>query len=69
MIRVAALLASIAACGPLPLEDLRRRAAFDFECPEAQIVTARINEDTFGVRGCGQHAVYIHRGTWILNSP
>jgi hypothetical protein len=56
-------------------EDLRKRAAFDMNCPNLEFV--QISEQTVGVRGCGKQQVYVQQCnnphipwdcTWVLNS-
>ncbi|WP_236606580.1 hypothetical protein [Sandaracinus amylolyticus] len=58
---------------------LRQRAAFDIDCPEAQIEATDLPGEAAGVSGCGRRATYVEhcdRGgwgsrlncTWVLNS-
>jgi len=58
-------------------EQLRKRAAFDFDCPEDQIEVYELDARTRGVRACGHRGTYIDTCgpseagdgcTWILNS-
>jgi hypothetical protein len=60
------LASTLFACA-VPVEQLRTRAAYDFECPESQLVITTIDESTKGVSGCGRSATYIYRDTWIQN--
>ena len=57
-------------------QQLRARAAFDLKCSEKELQVVTIDEQTRGVRGCGQQATYVHvcRGpyeqsdcSWVLN--
>ena len=62
------------------LDQLRVRAAFDFDCPRERLAVANIDKEARGVTGCGQRRTYIQdcehedafgvrRGcTWILNA-
>jgi hypothetical protein len=60
---------------------VRKRAAFDFSCAEADLTVVPLQSDVdtprqYGVEGCGDKAVYVNvaeqewatPGTWILNS-
>ena len=60
---------------------IRKRAAFDFSCPEGQltVVPLQTNVETprqYGVEGCGDKAVYVNvaepdwrtPGIWVLDS-
>ena len=38
---------------------LIKRAMFDLDCPREQLTWRKIDDQTFGVRGCGQKATYI----------
>lgn len=58
-------------------EQLRKRAAFDFNCPEAEIEIIELDARTRGVRACGRQGTYIDTCgrresgsdcTWVLNS-
>lgn len=62
------------------LSDLRRRAAFDLQCPEAQLSHVALGGEIHGVSGCGRRATYIRfcrewfggtcmNGDWVLNAP
>lgn len=58
-------------CYWLSIEDLKQRASFDIGCDE-EIKIKRINDNTWGVSGCGNKAVYMPIRTsgqmnWILN--
>lgn len=46
-----------AGCGS-SLEALRPRAAFDMNCPEAQLEIVPFPGDSAGVRGCGRRASF-----------
>jgi hypothetical protein len=56
-------------------EQLKERAAFDFNCPQAELKYVAIDRETIGVTGCGQRATYVerckgHAGTtctWLRN--
>ncbi len=49
---------------------LKKRAAFDLNCPQDRLMVTDIDFYTKGVSGCGQRATYIHHGwVWIANSP
>ena len=56
--------------------ELLRRAAFDLDCPEAQLQTTSLDgnaEDEFvhsyGVTGCGKRGTYVRdRGRWLMNN-
>lgn len=45
-------------------EPLDPRASFDLECPEEKLRYTELNEDSWGVRGCGKQATYM----WICNT-
>lgn len=55
---------------------VKRRASFDFSCPESQIVLQSLatgyadSVTTFGASGCGQRAAYVlgPYGQWLLNN-
>jgi hypothetical protein len=67
----------LAGCGA-SLEQLHARAAFDLNCPEAQLQVVKIDQRTQGVRGCGRQATYVESCTdpmrssgtctWIMNT-
>jgi len=64
----------LAGCGASE-EQLRARAAFDLDCRESSLRVIEIDDQTRGVRGCGQRATYVERCkqqasdcTWVLNS-
>ena len=59
-------LSTLIACEP-SLEQLRKRAAYDLECREDQLVVADLGDGTKGVSGCGRNATYIRRDTWLQN--
>jgi hypothetical protein len=58
--------------------DLKKRAAFEFDCEESKLSTQMLKEitdmgrlmngTTVGVSGCGKKAVYILDRTWIMNT-
>ena len=62
------------------LEQLRTRAAFDFDCPRDKLTVAHVDRDVEGVPGGGRRRTYIQdcehedgfgvrRGcTWIVNA-
>ncbi len=63
-------------------QQLRDRAAFDFDCPDEQLEVHEIDDRTIGVRGCGSRATYVEdcetceamgnfsrcNCTWVLNT-
>jgi len=67
------------ATGSATVAQLRKRAAFDMDCPESSLHTVQIDERTRGVSGCGQKLVYVEscdrvgqwgakdNCTWVLN--
>ena len=73
------LVAGLLACGgPSSAEQLRARSAFDLDCPQSKITFHKIDDRTWGVRGCGSRATYIRscdgpktdlttKCTWVLN--
>jgi hypothetical protein len=73
------LLAALLACGAATDDQLRTRAAFDLNCPAAQVTVVELDSDTRGVTACGQRATYVQSCdappnnmarscTWVLNS-
>jgi hypothetical protein len=57
------------------MSNLKKRAAFDMQCPQDQLVVTELGNTTYGVEGCGQRGTYVckqdtARGCddWILNS-
>jgi hypothetical protein len=56
-------------------EDLVRRAAFDFQCPEQGLQLFQLSETnglitSYGVVGCGRQATYLlnlNNHTWVMN--
>jgi hypothetical protein len=36
------------------LEDMKKRAAFDFNCPEDQITVSALGGYAYGAKGCGR---------------
>lgn len=62
-------------CGASEFDQLRSRAAFEFDCPEREIQIKNLDDESnaFGVSGCGKRAVYLYDCPdydcrWILNS-
>jgi hypothetical protein len=58
---------------------LKKRAAFDFDCPKSQIKTVTIDDRTKGVSGCDHRATYVQTCarhyesfdsdcTWVMNN-
>ena len=70
----------ITGCGGANIDQLRTRAAFDFNCPADQVQFVPLDDRTQGVTGCGQRATYVescgshdgyggkHDCTWVLNT-
>lgn len=62
----------------VPLDELRRRVAYEFDCSAEQLELTQLSEGSnryghgaqYGARGCGQRAVYVYSGTegWINNT-
>jgi hypothetical protein len=59
------------------MQNLRKRAAFDMDCPPDQLRLTELSEsaggkvNTVGVRGCEQQAVYVRANehtNWVLDS-
>jgi hypothetical protein len=56
---------------------VKKRAAFDLNCPAQSLAVTELGRRTFGVRGCGKQATYLTTGecslesscTAVLNSP
>lgn len=75
------VLMASAGCYAPNLQQLIKRAAFDFDCPEAQITTVEMDSRSHGVKGCSKRGVYVWdckpggwrtiglECTWIDNSP
>lgn len=61
----------LAACAPYGAA-LKRRAAFDFDCPEAQVEVIELSDGVRGVKGCGKRATYVLTCagpcSWVMNS-
>ena len=69
-------------CAHATVEQLRKRASFDLDCPEGQITLVEIDPRTTGVRGCDRKATYVEtcetgsgdygtyrtNCTWVLNA-
>ena len=76
----AASAALAVACGPSTQQlhdDLRRRAAFDFNCPPESLTITELgqssagNVNSAGVTGCGKRASYVrplNNTAWVLNA-
>jgi hypothetical protein len=56
-------LALLAACEQGPGKEAKhpvvKMAMFDLDCQESELHFKRIDEDTWGVRGCGHRAKYV----------
>lgn len=61
------------------LDNLRKRASFEMNCPENQLRISNLDEEgkAYGVNACGQRAVYLWHCSggglmeeckWVLNS-
>jgi hypothetical protein len=56
---------------------VKKRAAFDLNCPAQSLAVSEIGNRTFGVRGCDKQATYLATGecstegscTAVMNSP
>jgi hypothetical protein len=68
----------LACGGPLPVQQLRSRFAFETDCPEQQITTVELRAGSsnpgirhigaqYGVSGCGRRAVYVYSNHGWLN--
>jgi hypothetical protein len=82
MIRICALVVLLpvclqAGCAAALERDLRKRAAFDLQCPEEQLQLTPLGNTTFGnqstppygVAGCNKRAAYVYTsGGWVLNT-
>ena len=50
----------VAACGGISAsKQVRIRAAHDFKCDSSQLQTARVDDSTMRVTGCGQERIYV----------
>ena len=70
---------ALAGCMGATSNQLQKRAAFDMECPAAQLTVVQLDKRTRGVRGCGKRVTYIEHCracangypacdcTWVLN--
>ena len=48
---------------------LKQRAAFDLDCPEAELDVTALGNNVKGVKGCGRRATYVwNNNAWIMNS-
>lgn len=73
---IALVLVALLACGGASKDQLRTRAAYEMNCPEASLKIRTLDNRTAGVRGCGQQHVYVEsctgqyesNCTWVLNS-
>ena len=72
-ITLAALILGTSACWNAT-ENFRRnalpRAAFELDCPAAQLQITELSETTIGVSGCGKKAVYVSApgARWLNNT-
>lgn len=61
----------LAACAPYAAA-LKRRAAFDLDCPEAQVEVIELSDGVRGVKGCDKRATYVLTCagpcSWVMNS-
>lgn len=73
------LLFGASACFGGGENELRARAAYDFNCPQDSLVLTELQERNwgattnhgavYGVSGCGHRATYVNNvGAWILNN-
>jgi hypothetical protein len=44
-------------------DKVKRKASFDFDCPDVKVV--KIDSGTFGATGCGKRATYVGSNTMI----
>jgi len=65
------------ACGPEgpdpDISAVKRRATFELDCDKKEVKAFWIDDNTIGVRGCGQRLVYVQvcnglECKWVLNS-
>lgn len=64
-------------CSEAMISVVKRRAAFDLNCPSRSLAVTELGSRTFGVRGCGRQATYLTTGgctaeencTAVVNSP
>jgi hypothetical protein len=80
VLSVFAVLAAVPSCAlshDALMQNLRKRAAFDMNCPPDQLSFTELSEsaggkvNTVGVRGCEQQAVYVRANehtNWVLDS-
>jgi hypothetical protein len=69
-------LSLVGACGGGPAVNARTRAAYDLQCPAAELEVTYLGNKTAGVRGCGQQVTYVlscgsdlfDDCVWVLNS-
>ena len=69
---VPAFIAVAALSGCSWTSQVRTRAAFDLQCPEAQVEVQTLSSfhAQYGARGCGRQATYVVRdGQAMMNSP
>ncbi len=56
-------------CKYASISELMKRASFDMDCEQSDIEIVRIDQTTFGVKGCEQRATYkLTFDGWILNA-
>lgn len=72
ILALSALVLGLSGCGTA-MANLKRRASFEFNCPEAQVQVTELGAGAFGVDGCGRRAIYVKVGKglnseWVLNS-
>lgn len=66
-------LSALAGCGASHKE-LRARAVYDLQCPDANLTLRRLATHTMGVWGCGRYATYLKpcgSGAvcdWVMNT-
>ena len=64
-------------CSATMMSVVKRRAAFDLNCPAQSLAVTELGNRTFGVRGCERQATYLTTGecstegncTAVMNSP
>lgn len=62
---------------PWMMDQLRKQASFDMNCPEKQLSTVETGQFRYGVRGCDRQATYLmqmcntstEKCTYSLNTP
>ncbi|MDF1563050.1 MAG: hypothetical protein P1V51_08405 [Deltaproteobacteria bacterium] len=69
-----ATFALLASAGCVPVEKLRKRAAFDISCPEEKLEVVDLGGTTRGVTGCEKKATYLwicgggQPCNWVMNT-